>query len=138
MTSLLLFSNWIKIKSNSPVISDTFNKEKDHFNYLDLLINNDYEEYLKERNNLLKEEEKNYFTYDVKELTYQERIVNQEIQKLRDEIIQRDKSPLLLDFYEGKKIIENSKLMNMLELMPKGAHLHLHSKASLSFLNIPQ
>jgi hypothetical protein len=42
-----------------------------------------------------------------------------------------DDSPLLLPFYDGKEIIEHSKIHNALYKMPKGAHLHLHVAAAI-------
>ena len=46
--------------------------------------------------------------------------------KLRNEIIQEDYSPLALPYYEGKEIIENSRLYQAFINMPKGGHLHFH------------
>jgi hypothetical protein len=45
--------------------------------------------------------------------------------------VQGDHSPLLLPFYDSKKIIEHSEIHNALYTMPKGAHLHLHVSAAI-------
>lgn len=94
--------------------------------------NQEFDEYLENRKKLVEVEQNSYFTFDVGELSPQERIADQALQKLRAEVVQGDHSPLLLDFYEGKQVIENSRLMQTLELVPKGAHLHLHVEAGIS------
>ena len=78
-----------------------------------------YEEYLKNRQKLIEHEHKSYFTFDVGELSPQEKFVDEALQKFRSEVVQGDHSPLLLDFFEGKTIIENSRLLHALELVPK-------------------
>ena len=88
-------------------------------------------EYDEKREKLIKASKANYFTHDVKELTSEEKAVEEALFKLRSEIVQGDHSPILLPFYEGKKIIETSKVKKALENMPKGAHLHLHVSAAV-------
>lgn len=68
---------------------------------------------------------------DVPSLSEKEKIVEEKLFKLREEIIRGDHSPLLLNFFEGKKIIENSQLHKEIMKMPKGGHLHVHIEASV-------
>ena len=123
-------------KTSNSVIFDVMKLIDNSSNYKKESVTNEYSKYLEDRKKLVENEKKEYFTFDIGELTPQEKIVDEAIQKLRTEVVQGDHSPLLRDFYEGKKVIENSKLKHALELMPKGAHLHLHVEAGISLSEV--
>lgn len=105
-------------------IYDTFNISKSSN-----LPSSPAEDYDRKRAELVKKDNSKYFTIDVPELTEEEKEVNTILQDLREEVVQGDHSPLLLPYYEGKEIIENSKLYETFLKIPKGAHLHLHPAA---------
>lgn len=114
------------------MVSELINSREDVDSSSSPTSKDQYQEYLKNRQKLVESEHKSYFTFDVGELSPQEKIVDEALQKMRSEVVQGDHSPLLLDFFEGKTIIENSRLLHALELVPKGAHLHLHVEAGIS------
>lgn len=87
--------------------------------------------YDQERENLIKASNAEYFTVDVPELSNDELRVDKYLSDLKEEISQGDHSPLLLPFYDSKKIIEQSEIHKALYRMPKGAHLHLHVSAAI-------
>lgn len=87
--------------------------------------------YDQDRENLIKASNAEYFTVDVPKLTDDELRVDKYLSDLKEEISQGDHSPLLLPFYDSKKIIEQSEIHKALYRMPKGAHLHLHVSAAI-------
>jgi adenosine deaminase CECR1 len=89
-------------------------------------------DYDKKRNEMIKRDQKDYFTFDVPYLTAKEKLAEEKLFRYRDELVQGDHSPLLLPFYDSKALIENSDIHNALKKMPKGAHLHLHPTAGFS------
>lgn len=86
--------------------------------------------YDQKRQELIEEANAAHFTVDVPELTKEEKEVDSILHDLRGEIVQGDHSPLLLQYYEGKTIIQDSNLHQAFQKMPKGAHLHLHPAAA--------
>jgi len=91
------------------------------------------------RKDLIEKTQESYFTVDVSELSEKEKQVDEYMSKLRDDIVQGDHTPLLLPFYESKKIVENSKIYDVLQKMPKGAQLHSHVAAAFPmdvFINL--
>lgn len=88
-------------------------------------------DYYKRRKRLLKKASESHFAKDVPYLSKKERKVEEELNKLRNKVVQGDHSPLLLDFYESKKIIEESLIFEALCKMPKGAHLHVHATSAI-------
>lgn len=89
------------------------------------------QDYKNKRDDLIKKDKSSYFTSDVKELTTREKQVEEQMFKMRDQVVQGDHSPLKLEFYEGKKVVEDSKIFDVMHMLPKGAHLHLHTSAAI-------
>ncbi|CAI2366195.1 unnamed protein product [Moneuplotes crassus] len=113
-------------------LGESFTSVLNNFNY-EYFINNrnlTSDNYDEKRAALIKEANEDYFTFDVPELTEKEQRANDIIQDLREQVVQGDHSPLLLPYYEGKKLISGSNLHQAIRKMPKGAHLHLHSSAA--------
>lgn len=88
--------------------------------------------YDEKRSKLIKQDRAFYFTVDVPKLNEDEQLVEKKMLEMRDELVQQDHTPLLLPFYEGKKIIQDSKLHRFFKGMPKGGHMHVHIEASVS------
>lgn len=89
-------------------------------------------DYDAKRNRMLKQDRAYHFTVDVPELTDDEHLVNRKLKEMRDELVQEDHSPMLLDFFEGKKVVQDSNLHKFFQKMPKGGHLHVHIEATIS------
>jgi len=87
--------------------------------------------YQSKRDELIKKDKSTYFTVDVPFLTDKEKQVEKMLFELRDRVVQGDQTPLKLEFYDGKKIVETSKIYQAIFKMPKGAHLHLHTSAAM-------
>ena len=71
-----------------------------------------------------------HFSYDLeKTLTDKERRAAKVLEKFRDVVANRDKNLALRNFYENRKEVEDSKLFEILNKMPKGAIHHIHTTA---------
>ena len=89
-------------------------------------------EYEQKRKELIEQDRSTHFTVDVPSLTKDEQKVEEILVKMRDQVIQGDHSPFLLDFYEGQKLIKDGELHNFFKPMPKGGHMHIHIEASVA------
>jgi len=90
------------------------------------------EDYDIHRQKMIDKDRSTRFTKDVQILSVKEQRVEKRLMEMRDEIVQGDHSPLLLGFFDGKEIIQNSELHKFFKAMPKGGHLHVHIEASVA------
>ncbi len=99
---------------------------------IDNQLVNSYDNYLKKRTALLKEDSLRYFDAAVK-LTPKEQQLNQKLVALQQDMIADYKAnhffPPARNFYNSKAHIEQTPLFKLLKKMPKGGILHLHSGA---------
>lgn len=119
-------------------LTDIYNLVAETFGFEEVEIKKDSnqeltmsERYKRERDELIHQDKASYFTKDVQALTYKELQVQDKLNDLREKVVQGDHSPLKLDFYEGKKIVESSEVYKAIRKIPKGAHLHLHTTAAV-------
>ncbi len=93
---------------------------------------NDYDNYLKQRTALLKSDSILYFDNDIV-LNKKEQQLNQKLVALQQSMIADYKAnhffPPARNFYNSKAHIEQTPLFKLLQKMPKGGILHLHSGA---------
>ncbi|MEL6717436.1 MAG: hypothetical protein AAFP82_01840 [Bacteroidota bacterium] len=91
-----------------------------------------FEEYLKAREHLMRQDSQLYFDY-ADSLSTKEQLLNQKMAILQREMLQNYKDqhffPPARNFYQSKSHIEETPLFKMLKEMPKGGILHLHSIA---------
>ncbi|CAI2367042.1 unnamed protein product [Moneuplotes crassus] len=86
--------------------------------------------YLKQREEIVKKDRKDYFCVDVPSLTEEEKKADESFLKIKEELLSDGKMPFLDNYYKSFPVISSSKLFKSLHKMPKGAHLHLHMTAA--------
>lgn len=80
---------------------------------------------------LIEEEAKMHFSYDLEaSFSADERKAAAILQKYCDELANPDFNVAIRDFYANRKTVENSKLFEILNKMPKGAVHHIHTSAA--------
>jgi adenosine deaminase CECR1 len=84
------------------------------------------------RKELIEQDRSTHFTTDVLELTDKEKQVEKILFEKRSKLVYEDHSPLLLDFFEGQKVIKDGEVHNFFKAMPKGGHMHIHIEASVA------
>ena len=89
------------------------------------------EDYINKRNQMINKDRSSHFTVDVKELTTEEKMVEQRLFGIRDAML-ADNSPLLMEVHDAIDVMKTSKLFDVLKDMPKGAHLHFHIEGGIS------
>ena len=124
-----MMPEWFTLSDMMDYVTDTTQEQQNDMSVSEKLGLE--ESYKIKRDNLIKKDKQSYFTVDVHELNQKEKQVEEHLFKLRDKVVQGDHSPLKLDFYEGKHIVETSEIFNAMKKVPKGAHLHLHTSASI-------
>ncbi|CAI2365172.1 unnamed protein product [Moneuplotes crassus] len=88
--------------------------------------------YWEYRKQIMAKDQSYRFTRDVPTLTPDEEIVNAYLETLRNEVIHIDDSPLLLEFFEGQKIIKDTELHEFFKKMPKGGQMHIHLEGAVA------
>ncbi|CAI2364977.1 unnamed protein product [Moneuplotes crassus] len=88
--------------------------------------------YWEDRKQIMAKDQSYRFTRDVPTLTPDEEIVNAYLETLRNEVIHIDDSPLLLEFFEGQKIIKDTELHEFFKKMPKGGEMHVHLEGAVA------
>ena len=79
----------------------------------------------------MQEEQQMHFSYDLEAgLTKKERLANEKLTKLKAELCNPTFNVVIRDFFQHKKMVEESKLFEVLNKMPKGAIHHIHTTAA--------
>jgi hypothetical protein len=83
------------------------------------------------REKLMKQEAALHFSYDLEAgLTQKERQANEKLTKLKEQLCNPNFNVVIRDFFEHKKMVEDSKLFEVLNMMPKGGIHHIHTTAA--------
>ena len=81
--------------------------------------------------NMIAEEEKKHFAYDVKQqATPAERAANEKLTELKNSLVTPLYNVTIHDFYAVKDKITQTQLYRLLDKMPKGALHHVHTTAA--------
>jgi len=81
---------------------------------------------------LIEEENKMRFSYDLEAtFTDDERKADAKLKALYKDLVTPYNNVVIRDFYENKSRVENSKLFEVLNKMPKGAIHHIHTSAAM-------
>ena len=79
----------------------------------------------------MNEDAQKHFSYDLEAgLTKEEREADKKLTKLKAELANPTFNVVVRDFFDHKKQVENSKLFEALDKMPKGAIHHIHTTAA--------
>lgn len=88
-------------------------------------------EHRRRKAEMIAEEEKKHFSYDVKsKATDAERTANEKLQQLKSKMVTPTYNVTIQDFYKVKSEIEASQLHQVLATMPKGGLHHVHTTAA--------
>jgi adenosine deaminase CECR1 len=91
--------------------------------------------YLKSRQEAIRADAQIRFDKDI-QLSEEEKKAGLKLQHMQDELLAKYKAekffPPSRSFYQSKKTIENTALFQVLEKMPKGGALHLHTEGTTS------
>lgn len=81
---------------------------------------------------LMEEEDKMRFSYDLEAtFTEDERKADAKLKALYKELVTPYNNVVIRDFFDNKSRVENSKLFEVLNKMPKGAIHHIHTSAAM-------
>jgi len=100
-----------------------------------ILIADEYENFLKAREDLIELGEKTHFSNGIK-LTPKEQIASKKLNAIRESLFKQDDTVVTGPYYEKSEILKKSALYGLLDMMPKPVlhHIHLTAASNVEFL----